>query len=130
MDINTKLGFYVFADGITEGDNLSTSGSTTIHKHQCLLIVDTSTAQALSLPATLLYHPAGRNFLMATVYLIMRHRRILGCERLIFVFWDDGIHKETAGITHHLWIGQFGIPDIYDDIAHLLGGRLCDALLL
>ena len=128
MDVNVKLGLYVLADSIAESDDLSSRGPTTVHKHQCLLVVDTSPAQALSLPATLFYHPAGRNLLMPGVHLVVWHIRMLGSKLLIFLACDDGIHKETAGIPHHLRIRQFGISDVYDDVAHLLGGRLCDTL--
>ena len=64
MNIDAKLLLHILADGFTKVHDFLARGTATIHQYQRLLIVHSGTAQALSLPATLVDHPACRNLLV------------------------------------------------------------------
>ena len=100
----------------------------TIHKHQCLLVMHTGTAQALALPSALIDHPSCRNLLMLPIDGIMRHTRIQGCQSIILRLLYDRIHEEAARIALHLRVRQLGIADLDDDITKLLRCRMFDIL--
>ena len=67
---------------------------------------------------------------MVVVNVIVRHIGILREQLFELLTTDDRIHKEAAGIAHHLRIGQFGIADVNDDLSQLLGRGMVDATAL
>ena len=130
MDNNAELFTHILSDGLAESDDFLTCSPTPVDEHQRLSVVDTGTAECLSLPTTLFNHPTYRNLLMTGVNLEVWHIRILLSQFLASLFGDDGVHEETAGIALHLRVRQFGVTYLYDDVAQLLGRRFLDALTL
>ena len=126
MYLNTELLLYVMLYGFKETDNIGPGSTPEVDQHQCLLIVDTSTAERPALPSTLFDHPSGRNLLVRTVYCIVRHTLVLRRQFIVFLLGDDGIHKEAARIPRHLGVGKFGITDGDNRLSQLVCRRVCN----
>ena len=111
MDINTEL--------LTNRSSTASESaiislpfcSATIHQHQCLFIMHSSRSQGFSFPTTLVNHPPCRNFYAAVGQLMVRYAGIFLLQGFQFFFRHNGVHKETAGITHHFRIGQLALAN-------------------
>ena len=119
VDIDAETLTDVFADGLAKVDNLLTCGTTPIHEDEGLAVMYACTSQRAAFPATLVYHPAGRNLLMVGIYIIMWHVGILGEQLLELLATDNWIHEEAAGITRDLGVWELGIADVDDYLAQL-----------
>ena len=124
VDIDAELCFDIVADGVAEVDNLLTCGTTAIDEDEGLLVVNACTAQRAAFPATLVNHPAGRNLLVVSIYIIMWHIGIGGQQLLKLLTLYHGIHEEAARIARDLGVRELGIADV-DDYLTELGGCGC-----
>ena len=128
MYLYTELSAYIFNDALIECDNLLASCASSIDKHKRLTVVYASPSERCALPSALFYHPSCGNLDMLVVNYIMRHSLVLCGKTLVYVTANNGVHKETAGIAHHLRVGQFGLAYLNDGMAQLFGCRRYYAL--
>ena len=64
---------------------------------------------------------------MVRIDVIVWHVGILLMENPKDFSTDNRVHKEAAGITFFLRVGQFGVTYVSHDTAHIVGRRLIDS---
>ena len=66
---------------------------------------------------------------MVIIHHIVGHIGIIRMERVILRLLHDGIHKETAGISLFLGVGQLRVTDTDNAVTQLLCSGILNTLL-
>ena len=130
MYLYAEFPQHVIFHRLAQLEHLLSGSPTLVDQDQSLLMVHPCPPEVASFPSTLFDEPSCGYLLMTVVNSIMWHSWIFCCQLFVFLPADHWVDEETAGVALHLWVREFGVAYIDNDLSELCRIRLSDALFL